>query len=761
MPHSISTKFAIRPTIDASMGIRRLCPLVLLLLPLIPGGALDFWDEAPPEELAARLVAAMDDQEILGQSLVLGYQGSTPTQRTLSLVSHRKIGGIKIFGWNVKDLPTLARSVARMQWIAQKNRFRLPLLIATDQEGGSVRHVQSGTLENPGNIAIGATDLPQDAFLTGYYIGQELRALGINMNFAPDVDIYTNPEAHIVGARAFGDDPVRVGVLATAYFKGLDLSGVIGTAKHFPGHGSADADSHSSLPVIHSDLETLWDTDLVPYRFLIKEDIPSIMSGHLAFPAITGDETPATISARILKDLAREKMGFKGVIITDDLIMGGIQQLPYDTATITRMALEAGNDLILISRPPDLQEKIYVSLLNHMKGHPDFRKRVREAALRVVELKLRYLKGPDAVPLYPDVEALGDLIPNREGEEFFTDHSFRGITPLRGEFPLINPEETGRILLVGQYKEMFQEGIKVFPQADFHAIPYSRNSYKMIGRDRRLLRQKAEDYDTVVFCLANYSSLSILEGLENYTREVVVLSVHSPSFLKKVPWVKKALALYGTSPASFLAGFNALAGKYKPTGRLPFKAGFLDLSGGPGRDRGRSLNRHGVASLQKWRQRKDQELPRPMGVEKPPPLPRLSPSGKNSPGPAGGGKFHGGMVRPGKLGGTKRSPLWKRGNDPSPPGGGSLRLGGIWNSPTLPPGEPPRRHGRSRGGEKPGGSDRPAQGRDGGLRPYGPNRGRRGNCSIPLGYRNTQGKTLRQPSALPPAEGLRLRRSPL
>ena len=550
--------------------------LLLTLILAFPAGALDFWDEVAPEELAATLIAAMDDQELLGQVLILGYFGTIPSQNTLRLISHRKTGGIKIFGWNVKDLPSLARSVARMQRVSQENRFRIPLLIATDQEGGSVRHVRSGTLENPGNIAIGATDLPRDAFLTGYYIGLELNALGINMNFAPNVDIYTNPKAHIVGARAFGDDPIRTGVLASAFFKGMDLSGVIGTAKHFPGHGSADADSHSILPVIHSDMDTLWDTDLVPYRFLIKEDIPVIMSGHLAFPAITGDETPATISSEILIQLARERMGFKGVIITDDLIMGGIQQLPQDTTAITRMALEAGNDLILISRPPALQEKIYIRLLDYIGEHPNFRERVKEAALRVVELKLRYLKRPNAVPLYPDAEALEDLIPNREGSEFFTDHSFRGITPLRGNPPLVDPEQVGRMLLAGQYNEMFQEGGKIFPEADFYSLPYRGET----AQGRRLFRQKVENYDTVVFCLANYTSLTMLKTLEDYSGKVVVLSVHTPIYLGEVPWVKKALALYGTSSASFLAGFSALVGEYIPTGRLPLKTEFLGFPEG-------------------------------------------------------------------------------------------------------------------------------------------------------------------------------------
>jgi len=202
-------------------------------------------------------------------------------------------------------------------------RNGIPLFTATDQEGGWVRHVRGNTAITPGNMAIGAGGLPQDAYLSGYHIGKELNALGINMNFAPTVDLYTNPEAMVIGPRAFSDDPVQAGILGAAFARGLSATGVLATAKHFPGHGNADGDSHGVLPVLNETLEELRELELVPFRMMIAEGVPAIMSAHLAFPSVEPSGAPASLSSRFQRDILRGELGFEGIIITDDLYMGG------------------------------------------------------------------------------------------------------------------------------------------------------------------------------------------------------------------------------------------------------------------------------------------------------------------------------------------------------------------------------------------------------------------------------------------------------
>ena len=239
---------------------------------------------------AATLVRNMSDPEVLGQVLMLGYEGTGVSPELLDFITDYHIGNIKIFGWNVESLGKLAESIGTMQKTAMGIGQGIPLIIATDQEGGWVRHIKAGTSITAGNLAIGATGLPYDAYYSGYYIGQELKSLGVNMNFAPTVDVYTNPEAHVIGPRAFSDDPVKTAALAVAYFHGLENAGIIATAKHFPGHGNASEDSHGAMPVIDTDLTTLWDVDLLPYRHLVREGIPAIMSGHLCYPRIGGEK---------------------------------------------------------------------------------------------------------------------------------------------------------------------------------------------------------------------------------------------------------------------------------------------------------------------------------------------------------------------------------------------------------------------------------------------------------------------------------------
>jgi beta-N-acetylhexosaminidase len=216
----------------------------------------------------------MSDEEVLGQVLMMSYPGDEPNALLLDWVERRCLGGVKVFGWNAEDSTKVAEAVGRMQGRALGSRLGIPLLVATDQEGGWIRHVKGATTVTPGNMAIGASGRPYDAYRSALIIGRELAALGVNMNFAPSVDLATKPKSYIIGPRAFSDDPQAVAVLGSAFVKGLADAGVIATAKHFPGHGGTEADSHGVLPVIRIDERTLWERELLPFRLLAAEGVP-------------------------------------------------------------------------------------------------------------------------------------------------------------------------------------------------------------------------------------------------------------------------------------------------------------------------------------------------------------------------------------------------------------------------------------------------------------------------------------------------------
>ncbi|MBN1837859.1 MAG: glycoside hydrolase family 3 protein, partial [Spirochaetales bacterium] len=345
-------------------------------------GVQGFWSDRPRQAVVDELIASMSDDELLGQVFMVGYVGHRPSPEVLRWVAQRNLGGVKIFSRNVDTLSRLAESIRTLQRAAAGTRLGIPLLVSTDQEGGWVRHIKGETSVTPGNIALGAAGLPQDALLTGYYIGLELRALGINMNFAPTIDVYTNPSATVIGPRAFSSDPSSTATLALAYYQGLSRSGVIATAKHFPGHGQADKDSHGALPVVHLTMDELWKRELLPYRILISEGIPAIMSGHLAYPEILGDLTPSSRSPLLIEELLRQRMGFEGVLVTDDMEMNGALSGGVTTAQASLEALMAGNDMILVSHTPRVQEQTWELLRRTLAQDPGFKARVEQSVRR-------------------------------------------------------------------------------------------------------------------------------------------------------------------------------------------------------------------------------------------------------------------------------------------------------------------------------------------------------------------------------------------
>ncbi len=543
---------------------------LLLLLSLFSAyssvSALDFWTNTNKDELQSRLIESMTDEQLLGQMMLLGYMGGTPSSDILDWIENREIGGVKIFGWNVADLETLAGSIREMQQTARKTELQIPLFIVTDQEGGWVRHVRAETSETPGNMALGASRIPDDAFKTGYYIGMELRELGINMNFAPTVDVYSNAEAHVIGPRAFSQDALLTAVLSTAYFKGMDSAGVICTAKHYPGHGDADKDSHGALPIIDINFDTMWERDLLPYRYLVRENIPAIMSGHLAFPEITGSEIPASLSPFFLNDILRDRLNFKGLVVTDDLMMNGVQLLSMNTPEICKTAIEAGNDIILVSRTPEIHQKVWEYLLKEIKNNKDFRETVRASAKRIISAKLAYLKDEGSIPLFPDPDHILDNIPNHEGKDFFIDQAYRAVTEIY-EGSTVDGKNR-KILLAGQLDRFFAAGKKAYPDADTFSFDYSP-FYTSEASVRNSLKKKADNYDTVIFCLANPNGFQVLKELEDSKAEIAVFSVLTPVYLRELPWVDKAIAVYGISRESIDAGFAALTGTIKPEGNLP------------------------------------------------------------------------------------------------------------------------------------------------------------------------------------------------
>jgi beta-N-acetylhexosaminidase len=555
-------------------GALRLLVLLLAGLPFLTAAASsappsrDFWTAgAGAEEPAARasaLLEAMSDEELLGQVFMLAYPGDSVPAELYRWVTERGLGGVKIFGWNAEDTDKLAGVIAGLQKTALDSGRGIPLLIATDQEGGLIRHVKGKTSQTPGNMAIGASGRPYDAYWSAYYIGEELASLGITMNFAPAVDLATKPRSSIIGTRAFSEDPIEAAVLGAAYARGMADSGVIPTAKHYPGHGDTEADSHGVLPVIRKSEAALWEHELVPYRVLAAEGIPAIMSGHLNFPLVTGDASPASLSPYFMTKLLRGRIGFQGVAVTDDLFMtGAASGSLYETCL---QALEAGNDLLMMSRLLPLDDAVWTRLLRGYRTDPVLRGRIREAAWRVLELKFAQLAPRGKALLVPDPSRLAALLPDPEGAAFFQGQALRGAAALNpGLLPF---RHEGRVLVASPREDFLEASREAYPKAERWKFS-SRPEQAALPEELAAFESRLARTDRVVVLVTSEAGMDFAQRAREFGKAVGIVSALSPAPLARAGEGDAAVAVFGLSRDCLAAGLAALSGAVKPTGRIP------------------------------------------------------------------------------------------------------------------------------------------------------------------------------------------------
>lgn len=539
---------------------------VFMAAPIIGAELPHFSDSEDTDILAVRLVEAMNDREALGQTLMFGYHGETPDGSVIRAISGDFLGGVKVFGKNAENLSVLAETVSVYQRTALGLRFGIPLFISTDQEGGWVRHIKGASAITPGNMSLGANPVPEDALETGRIIGRELAAVGVNMNFAPTVDVFVNPKADVIGPRAFMANPGWTGILGLAFARGQSEFGVISTAKHFPGHGDTADDSHGTLPIVSASLDTLRRRDWVPYRIMIKAGLPAVMVGHLAFPGITDETTPATLSKIFVTDLLKGELGFKGVVLTDDLFMRGARIYDESMSEVGYQALQAGADILLISETPAANRAVFRRLSQEMSSDTVFNARVRDAALRVMKVKLQYLKGTNKVPWHP--EAPAEIFASEETQTFLLNQAARSITLVYGERFPIPPQTAGKVLLAASYPIFFTEGKKRYPGAASWPLGYADTIQELQQKGQRLARAAA-NYDTVIVLLPDEPTAILLNELKPLADHTAVISVLSPAHLSRLNWVQTAIAAYGTGIETFQAAFAALVGDFEPRGKLP------------------------------------------------------------------------------------------------------------------------------------------------------------------------------------------------
>lgn len=529
---------------------------------------INFWSDYDNEILASTIADRMTDEELLSQIFMFGWAGAEPEDILYQWVD-RGLGSVKVFGWNTDDIYLVAKSISSLQKRSAQGRFQIPLFVATDQEGGWIRHVKGETLVTPGNMAIGASGYPIDAWLSAYYISREIKALGINMNFAPVVDLYTDKNSTIISTRSFGESPEETGILGNAYSAGSMAAGVIPTAKHFPGHGDTENDSHGILPVIDIDFDTFVNRELVPFEYLVKNDVPAIMSGHLSFPKIDNVGAPASLSKYFLTDLLRGQMGYEGLIITDDMMMNGDTMYAGSVSAAFRMAIEAGNDILISSTTAKLGEPLWTNNIALMQRSSEFHDRVKDAAYRVIKAKLEYFKSGNAAPLYPTAKDVSESIPDKDGQKFFLEQACRSVTVYKTGKQALSQENAGKVLAIGGLPEFFTEVRKRFPDCAEFRFSYEPGPIETQWMSERVAGTAA-GCDTIIACVANSASARILRQIQYLGKRVIILSVMSPMSSVNFDWAESIYMGYSYSPYSCAALVGAACGEYIPSGKLPF-----------------------------------------------------------------------------------------------------------------------------------------------------------------------------------------------
>lgn len=364
-------------------------------------------DEKPNEQENQSIsgeVSKMDLEEKIGQMIFAGVSGTTMDTGAQKLINQLHVGGI-IFYKNNFENPT--QTVEFVNGIKAENSSNIPLFLGVDQEGGRVTRLPGAITNFPPNKQIGEVNDSEFSYKIGRLLGFELKEFGLNLDFAPVLDINSNPNNPVIGDRSFGNNLEIVSKLGIETMKGIQSQKVIPTIKHFPGHGDTSVDSHLELPIVNKTLKELMKLELIPFKRAIDQGADVVMVAHMLIPELDKNN-PASMSKMIMTDVLRSQLGFTGVIITDDMTMGAIVE-HFDIGKAAVESVKAGSDIILVGHGYDNVDKIQGSLKDAIEKGEISEQRINESVERIIKLKRKYGIKDEKVES-PDINAINQLI---------------------------------------------------------------------------------------------------------------------------------------------------------------------------------------------------------------------------------------------------------------------------------------------------------------------------------------------------------------
>ncbi len=577
-------------------GLTWAAALALAASGSVPATAASGNDDPGEDDTVAATIASMSVEEKVGQLFfqnVYGSDATTPDARNILLygvaspaevVAKYHLGGVIYFAWtdSVKNPAQITGLSNGLQKAATGSGAQVPLFIATDQEQGVVTRIGPPATQFPGSMALGAGRSVDDARTAAAITGTELKAMGINTNFAPDADVNVNALNPVIGTRSFSSDPALVSSMVAAQVNGYQKDGkVSSTPKHFPGHGVTASDSHTGIPIITHTKAQWQQIDAPPFQAAIGAGTDMIMSGHLVVPALDPSGDPATLSQPILTGVLRGELGYKGVIITDALGMKGVRD-KYGDAEVAVRAVVAGVDSLLMA--PEM-DGAYNAVLAAVASGRITEKRLDESVKRILKLKAK--RGILLNP-YADATRIDAVVGTPEHLAVANAITDRTTTLIKNDDDTLPIAASGKKILVTGFgagttttmaDALTRRGATVIRQETGSKptdAAIAGAVAKAAGQDA-IVVTTMKAWDTTVTD-PGAGQQKLVAALLETGQPVVVVAVRDPYDIAYLPGVKTYLATYSYSPVAIESAVRVIVGEVAPTGKLPVD---LPVAGDP------------------------------------------------------------------------------------------------------------------------------------------------------------------------------------
>jgi len=535
-------------------------------------------EEESKEDLdrVEKILSGMTLEEKVGQMFVVGFNTTTLNDSLSKAIENYHFGNVIYMGYNVSD-PTILAELSNAVQEKMIKENKVPAFISTDQEGGRVARLTNGGTHFISNMAMGATGDYQNTYLEGLAMGKELRNYGINLNFAPVLDVNNNPENPIIGIRSYSDNPLLVSLYGKNMFLGLQESNVMGCSKHFPGHGNTSVDSHYGLPTITTSMDELYQTELAPFVSAVANGIDSIMTTHIIFTAIDKDY-PATLSKKVLTDLLREELGFTGLIITDGMEMDAVSKNFGSYEKTAVMAIKAGVDILTYTTTAN-PAKAHTGIINAIKNGELTEERINESVRRILLKKLKY----DILDNYQAQDKdISEML--KENEELNLKFAMESLTLAKGEFNGLDKNKK-TLIISPTTSYSLGNGLESNSMANYTANYLKENGfkncdYKVVSAnvsqtDLQNILSSSSEYEQIVVALSNVktnkynNSATLVKELAKKDLDLVVIALDTPYDLMAYSSnVKNYICVYGYQKATVIAISKYLNGEFEANGIL-------------------------------------------------------------------------------------------------------------------------------------------------------------------------------------------------